>query len=138
MSIPNTFDLAAFQADVLKEVAALEKEDDAAAKGPSPSNWRAVLEGASADPRRAAEARQAEADLKRRDVRAVICPGLKDFSGDTVTLATVLTPILVGAALGGTLAIPLTPFYIGVIVVLVARAGVSSLCAGIKTAEDKA
>ncbi len=38
MSIPNQFDLAAFQADVLKEVEALEKEGYAAAKGPSPSN----------------------------------------------------------------------------------------------------
>ncbi len=128
------FDLTAFQADVVKEVESLEKQ---VPEGTPKSGWQVVLEGAATNEKQAAEARQAEADLKRRDVREVICAGLKDFSGDAVKLALTLTPIMVGAALSGTLTIPLTPFYVAVIVLLVARMGVSSLCAGIGAAQSK-
>ncbi len=132
MSISKHFDLEAFQADVIKEVKALEKQ---ASAGTLESGWQVVLESASTNEEQVAEARQAEADLKRPDIREIICAGLKDFSGDAVKLAMVLTPVLVGAVLSGTIIMPLTPFYVGVMVLLVARMGVSGLCAGIEVGE---
>ena len=119
---------------MIKEVEVLEKQ---VPPGTPKSGWQVVLEGAATNEKQAAEVRQAEADLKRRDVREVICAGLKDFSGDAVKLAITMTPVLVGAALSGTIIIPLTPFYVAVPVLFVTRMGVSSLCAGIGAAESK-
>jgi hypothetical protein len=73
--------------------------------------------------------RKAENLIKRKNIRATICPGLKSISSDVFDIAKVITPLLVGATLAKTITIPLDPMLFGCIAMVIMRMGIATLCA---------
>lgn len=71
---------------------------------------------------------EAEQQSQRQDIRKLICPALKSVSDDVNEIAKVIVPLLAGAALGGTLIIPLNPILFGWIALIIARSGIATIC----------
>lgn len=91
------------------------------------------------------ERRQAEEDAKRRisqlmageivdnpSIRKLLCPSLKSITSDIFEISKMITPVLTGAVIAGTIAIPLNPMLIAAVAFVIARSGVNSLCADYK------
>jgi hypothetical protein len=130
MSQAAEFDLEAFQTQVVQEVVRLEKWSHG-------QGWPAVM---GDDPRArelAETGQQAEALLQRQDVRAQLCPALNRVADDAFEIGKTLTPVLISLALAGSIAIPLTPLFVAVSAILIARIGISTLCAGYEPADKK-
>lgn len=72
---------------------------------------------------------QARKLLYDRQVLQVICKVLQEFSGDVFDIVKTITPVLVGAALAGTVPLPLNPLLFSLIGFMIARVGIKSICA---------
>lgn len=58
-----------------------------------------------------------------------ICPALRSVSNDAFEIAKIITPVLAGLSLVGTVSFPLEPLFIGILSIIIARMGISSFCA---------
>ncbi len=65
--------------------------------------------------------------------KRALCAVLTSASNDTLEIAKVATPILVGLVAAGTLAIPLSAFVYAGIAIAISRMGVASYCAEFRT-----
>ena len=78
-----------------------------------------------------AEARAKAASLLReKTVLDTLCPALRSVSDDLSSIAKVVGGSMLTLALSPAAAIPVSALVFGAIAVMIARAGVSSLCAG--------
>jgi hypothetical protein len=71
---------------------------------------------------------KAQVFLARRDIRDYLCPALQTAVDDAFEIAKIITPILFGLVIAGTLSIPLVPIFFASISLLVSRMGIASLC----------
>lgn len=71
---------------------------------------------------------EAEKTVSRQDIRKLICPALEKGADDAGNIATTITPILIGAIIAETIVMPLNPILFGWLAVVIARAGVASIC----------
>jgi uncharacterized membrane protein YciS (DUF1049 family) len=74
----------------------------------------------------------AQETLNNPSIRRLLCPSLKSVTSDVFEISKVVTPVLTGAVIAGTIAIPLNPLLFAAIAVVIARSGVNSLCADFK------
>jgi hypothetical protein len=74
-------------------------------------------------------AQQADQLLARKDIRAVLCPALQSVGNDSYEIAKIITPILCGVAIAGTITIPLVPILFASAALLISRMGIAGLCA---------
>lgn len=76
--------------------------------------------------------------IARKDILDYLCPALQTTSDDAFEIVKVITPILVGLVMAGTLSVPLIPVLFASIGLVVARMGIASLCADYdKNEKDK-
>ncbi len=73
--------------------------------------------------------KEAESTVQRPDMKKYICPALKTVTDNAVEVANAITPGLVAGVLAGTILIPLNPILFGWMALIIAKAGVASLCA---------
>lgn len=71
--------------------------------------------------------------LAKEDIRKRLCPALKSATDDVFDISKSITPVLVGCITAGTISIPLIPVLFAAIAVVIARMGISALCAGFIT-----
>lgn len=71
--------------------------------------------------------------LAKEDIRKRLCPALKSATDDVYDISKSVTPVLVGCVVAGTISIPLNPVLFAAIAVVIARMGISALCAGFIT-----
>lgn len=71
--------------------------------------------------------------LAKEDIRKRVCPALKSATDDVFVISKAVTPVLVGCVVAGTISIPLNPVLFAAIAVVIARMGISALCAGFIT-----
>lgn len=72
---------------------------------------------------------QAKDLVTRKDIRKYLCPALQTVANDAFEISKVITPILVGLVIAGTIVIPLIPVLIASMALVIARMGISGLCA---------
>ena len=78
-------------------------------------------------------AREAASLLTRKEiVIKKICPALSRVTDDVFSLSSQVTPVIVALALSGAVPIPLNPVFIALVVLMISRMGVATLCAGSK------
>lgn len=123
MSIPANFDLEAFQADVLKEVAMLQEFGV-----PSAEPWQKGLESMPDEEEEVILAQEAQRCLELETVRQVLCAALKSGSDDAGEIAKTVTTVLVTATFAGAVTLPLTPYFVALICIFAARMGTAALC----------
>jgi hypothetical protein len=128
MTQPTDFDLNAFQAAVEQELERLQRRAGSEARS-AELPWQVVMGDDPQGRELAATAQQAEELVKRKDIRARLCPALTTASDDAFEIAKIITPILVPLGLAGTIALPLTPLFIAAGALVIARIGISALCA---------
>jgi hypothetical protein len=78
--------------------------------------------------------------VNRTDFKRHACAALVSVANDVFAIAKVLTPVLAGLAIAGTIVVPLNPLIFGGIALGVSRMGISALCADYQLhqkAEDK-
>jgi hypothetical protein len=71
---------------------------------------------------------EAQTMVQRKEIKKYLCPALLTVSSDSMDIAKVITPILTGASLAGTIQIPLTPILFGMIAIVIARSGIATIC----------
>jgi hypothetical protein len=79
--------------------------------------------------------KEAEEILQRQDIKAILCPALKNITNDAYDLANAITPLLFGAVLSGSIVIPLNPVFFGWMAIVIAKAGAAGLCHDYETKE---
>ena len=65
---------------------------------------------------------------KRKEIKAILCPALKSVGTDAIEIAKVTIPLLVGASISGTIVFNLDPLLYAVLVLVIARTGIASIC----------
>ncbi|MEB3177634.1 MAG: hypothetical protein VKL59_01110 [Nostocaceae cyanobacterium] len=80
--------------------------------------------------------KEAEEILARQDIKAILCPALKNITNDAYDLANAITPLLFGAVIAGTIVVPLNPVFFGWVAIVIAKAGAASLCQGYDTGNN--
>lgn len=66
--------------------------------------------------------------IARKDIRDYLCPALQTVSNDAFDISKVITPILVGLVVAGTISIPLVPVLVASMAFVIARMGISTIC----------
>ena len=75
---------------------------------------------------------QARSLLKEQAVRKAICAALQQGAKSAFDIGKIITPILVGLVLAGTIVFPLTPVLFGMMAIVIAQIGTAALCAEYK------
>jgi hypothetical protein len=70
-------------------------------------------------------------------VKRYICPALTNVSGDALSVTTGLAPTILTLSLTGVISIPVSPILVAVLALMIARAGISTICSGSKKTEEK-
>lgn len=76
--------------------------------------------------------------VNRRDIRTRLCPALRSVTNDAYDIGKVVTPLLFGAILGHQIFMPLDDVLFAGISLVIARMGISSICAGYGDENKKA
>lgn len=71
---------------------------------------------------------KAQEIVARTDIKQLICPALQSGAYDAVELTKKIGPILIGASLAGTIAIPLNPMIFAIISLIIVRMGIEGFC----------
>lgn len=72
--------------------------------------------------------KKANALIAKKEIRASLCRALKIGFDDTFEISKIITPILIGLAVAGTISIPFVPILFASIALMIARMGVAGLC----------
>lgn len=75
---------------------------------------------------------KAEAIVEKPGIKKLLCPVLKSVTNDAFEISKVVTPVLTGAVIVGTISIPLNSVLFAAIGLVIARSGINSLCADYK------
>ena len=87
--------------------------------------------------RKKASEQKAEEYVRKKEIMEHICPGLQTISNDAFEITKVITPILLGLAVTGTISIPMIPILFASIGLVIARMGTKTLCANYDENDDK-
>jgi hypothetical protein len=71
----------------------------------------------------------AKAILQRKAILVYLCPALESAGHDAFEIAKIITPILSGLVIAGTISIPLVPVLFASMALVISRSGRVSLCA---------
>ncbi|MEH2026327.1 hypothetical protein [Nostoc sp.] len=126
MSEQNEFNIHEFQEKVLKAVEVISYSEKLTSD---------IIQPQSTDGFEKSK-QEVEEALKSKDIKKRICPALKSVTDEASNIANAITPVLVGAVLGGTLVIPLNPIFFGWMAVVIAKAGAAALCADYDSKEN--
>jgi hypothetical protein len=66
--------------------------------------------------------------LMQKDISPYICPALKSITNDAYDIGKTLVPVLVPLALVGTITIPLNSVFFGMLALIIAKSGISTIC----------
>jgi hypothetical protein len=72
--------------------------------------------------------KKAKEIVARTDIKQLICPALQSGAYDAVEMTKKIGPILIGASLAGTIAIPLNPMIFAMISLIIVRMGIEGFC----------
>lgn len=72
---------------------------------------------------------EAKIILKKEKIMQVICPKLHFVANNAADISNVITPIIAGAVIAGSITIPLNPLLFAAIAVVISRSSISVICA---------